>query len=59
MHALYLFLQFGVVAIASGETAKMDALDPDLVELFKQGRPDFRSEEVVALSQLFSGLQPS
>ena len=53
--AATLFL-VGAPVVAWGEPAKMDAMSEELVELFKQGRPDFRGEEIVALAQLYEGL---
>lgn len=56
VHALYRFLQFGVVAVVFGRPAQMDAQREELLNLLKQGRPDFATDEIIALSQLFADL---
>lgn len=56
MHAIYRFLQFGAVAVASGDPAQMDAHTDELSEFFKQGRPDFRTAEAISISQFYEPL---
>lgn len=56
IHALYRFTQYGAVAVIVGPPARMDALEADLVNFLAEGRPDFASDEVIALADLFEGI---
>lgn len=56
IHALYRFTQYGAVAVIVGPPARMDALEGDLVNFLAEGQPDFASEEVIALAELFEGI---
>lgn len=56
IHALYRFTQYGAVALAVGSPQGMDALEADLVRLLADGQPDFSSEEIISLAELFDGV---
>lgn len=56
IHALYRFTQYGAVAVVVGPPARMDALEGDLLNFLAEGQPDFASDEIIALSELFEGI---
>lgn len=56
IHALYRFTQYGAVAVVVGPPARMDALEGDLLNFLAEGQPDFASDEIIALSELFDGI---
>jgi hypothetical protein len=56
IHALYRFTQYGAVAVIVGPPARMDALEGDLLNFLAEGQPDFASDEIIALSELFDGI---
>ncbi|HKA90440.1 MAG TPA: hypothetical protein VKE22_22415 [Haliangiales bacterium] len=60
LHALYHFLEWGGVAVLTGTAGERFAAAADEARpVLLEGRPDFRTDEVLTVAELWDGLAPT
>lgn len=58
IHALYRFLEYGAfAAVLSTSPEEIDALEPRFLDAARRAEPSWEDEEIVALAQLWEGLE--